>query len=71
MEEALTAVNKLRREAEGNIPEQYRGIPGFSIGLVTYRQPPAYVDEMVQAADKLMYEVKGSGKNNVAHAVFD
>jgi diguanylate cyclase (GGDEF)-like protein len=71
VEEALTAVNKLRREAEGSVPEPYRNIPGFSIGLVTYRRTPDSVEEMVQAADKLMYEVKTSGKNNVAHAVFD
>jgi len=37
----------------------------FSIGAVTYVEPPASVDEMIRRADALMYEVKTSGKNTV------
>lgn len=35
----------------------------FSIGSVTFRRPPASVETMLDEADKLMYEVKKTGKN--------
>ena len=38
---------------------------GFSVGAVTWRQPPRSVDEMLATADKAMYHVKASGKNKV------
>jgi len=37
----------------------------FSIGVMTFNAPPASADEMLNMADKLMYSVKNSGKNNV------
>ncbi len=37
----------------------------FSIGAVSFPTPPASLDEMVTAADDLMYEAKGRGKNRV------
>jgi diguanylate cyclase (GGDEF)-like protein len=37
----------------------------FSIGSVTFLEPPRSVDQMIQRADELMYEVKRSGKNGV------
>jgi len=41
----------------------------FSAGLITWVEPPASVDEMLRAADELMYTAKRHGKNNVRHAV--
>jgi len=35
----------------------------FSIGVVTFNEAPASVDDMIGAADKLMYAVKASSKN--------
>jgi diguanylate cyclase (GGDEF)-like protein len=35
----------------------------FSIGVVTYREVPASFQTMVNDADKIMYEVKATGKN--------
>jgi diguanylate cyclase (GGDEF)-like protein len=35
----------------------------FSIGVVTYREIPASFQAMVDDADKVMYEVKATGKN--------
>ncbi len=43
----------------------------FSIGLVVFKTPPVDTRSMVQLADKLMYDVKRSGKNAIRHAVFD
>lgn len=39
----------------------------FSIGAISYRQPPKNVEEAVRSADTLMYEVKRSGKNRLLH----
>ena len=39
----------------------------FSIGTVTYAQPPVSVDEMVRRADNLMYAVKNAGKNTIRY----
>lgn len=36
----------------------------FSIGCVSFIRTPESIDEMIQRADKLAYEVKTSGKNN-------
>ncbi len=38
---------------------------GFSIGAVTFEDVPASVDQMVNAADHVMYKVKRSAKNTV------
>ncbi len=42
----------------------------FSIGAVTYSQPPASVDEMVKATDAVMYSVKINTKNGVAYQLY-
>jgi diguanylate cyclase (GGDEF)-like protein len=41
----------------------------FSIGVVTFTAAPVSLDAMIHAADQLMYSVKNSGKNRVAHAI--
>ncbi len=41
----------------------------FSAGLITWVEPPAGVDEMLRAADELMYAAKRHGKNAVRHTV--
>jgi diguanylate cyclase (GGDEF)-like protein len=40
----------------------------FSVGMLTYQQPPASVDELVSRADALMYAAKARGKNVVVAA---
>jgi diguanylate cyclase (GGDEF)-like protein len=42
---------------------------GFSIGAVTYHQPPRSVDEIMARADALMYEAKRTAKGQVRLAV--
>ncbi len=41
-----------------------------SIGAITCAQAPGSVAEAVQLADRLMYAVKQSGKNNIRHEVY-
>ena len=41
----------------------------FSFGVATFERPDTPVEEMVNAADELMYEVKRSGKNSIASRV--
>jgi diguanylate cyclase (GGDEF)-like protein len=43
----------------------------FSIGVVTFINPPSSIDEMIKMVDRLMYEAKNSGKNRVKYAVFE
>ncbi len=62
------AMVKLQRLFLGLMEE--RGWPvTLSIGLVTYLEPPGSAQEMLMAADTLMYEVKSSGKNNIDQQV--
>jgi diguanylate cyclase (GGDEF)-like protein len=42
----------------------------FSVGVVTFSQPPKSVDEMVKLADSAMYSVKTKGKNGVSYRVY-
>ncbi|MBN2386957.1 MAG: GGDEF domain-containing protein [Anaerolineales bacterium] len=42
----------------------------FSIGVMTFLQPPGSVSQMISLADQLMYRVKVSTKNAVAYATF-
>jgi diguanylate cyclase (GGDEF)-like protein len=42
----------------------------FSIGVVTYKQMPKSVDEMVMLADSVMYSVKTNTKDGVRYQVY-
>ena len=42
----------------------------FSAGVVTFLQAPQSVDAALNMADKVMYEVKSHGKNNVIFSVY-
>ncbi len=42
----------------------------FSLGVVTYKEVPKTVDEMVKIADSAMYTVKAGGKNGVNYCVY-
>jgi diguanylate cyclase (GGDEF)-like protein len=64
---AAYVVRKLRNALKP-IGEQY-GVT-FSMGVVTYLQPADSVDQMLHAADRVMYDVKRSGKNAARHKVF-
>ncbi len=42
----------------------------FSAGVLTLTKPPKSIDEMIKAADSLMYEAKNHGKNNIRFGVY-
>jgi len=65
---AFVAIQKIKEElaAEAN----QKSLPvGFSIGVLTCEDVPRSAKEMVAIADKLMYEIKHSGKNGIKHQV--
>lgn len=64
---AAYVVRKLRNALKP-VGEQYSVT--FSMGIVTYLQPADSVDQMLRAADKVMYEVKRQGKNAARHRTF-
>ncbi|QOC23695.1 GGDEF domain-containing protein [Wenzhouxiangella sp. AB-CW3] len=43
----------------------------FSVGVATFRRVPESVDEAIQQADDLMYEIKNSGRDACRYAVLD
>lgn len=59
--------SKLHRELHSLV--QGEGWPvTFSIGAVTFEEPPETTEAMVQKADHLMYSVKNSSKDAIAYA---
>lgn len=42
----------------------------FSVGVVTFKEAPKTVDEMVKMADNVMYSVKAAGKNGVKYGIY-
>jgi diguanylate cyclase (GGDEF)-like protein len=42
----------------------------FSMGVLTYKNAPASMEELMRTADNLMYEVKHSGKNSIKYAKY-
>jgi diguanylate cyclase (GGDEF)-like protein len=38
-----------------------------SVGVVTFDTPPASVDDLLRAADEVMYSAKRGGKNAIRH----
>jgi diguanylate cyclase (GGDEF)-like protein len=65
---ARVAVARLRRRLLES--SRAEGWPvTFSFGVVTWAAPPPSVDEMLRAADELMYAAKREGKDGVRHEV--
>ena len=68
-EEARNVITRLRSNLAGVMLKNDWTVT-FSVGVVTYRRPPASVDEMVKLADSAMYSVKTSTKNGVSYRVY-
>jgi diguanylate cyclase (GGDEF)-like protein len=65
---APLVLQKLRLELLAAM-ERNRWPVTFSVGLITFPTPPFSVQEMINRADTLMYEVKRAEKNSIKHAV--
>ena len=66
---AVHVIDKLRRELDGTMAGH--GWPvTFSIGLGIFASVPKSADEIISFCDKLMYQVKSSGKNNILTKIF-
>lgn len=64
--EAKTILEKIKRYLNESIAG-YGGPITFSIGVVTFSEPPASAEEMIRIADKVMYSVKLEGKNSITY----
>ena len=65
---ALPLVTRLR-EAFPRVARVGDATTTCSIGLASFVHAPSSVDELLTAADALMYEAKAAGKDEVRHAV--
>ena len=63
-EQAVPILERLRARLSEIVPDNECKVSA-SIGAVCWDIPPNDIDAMVSAADKLMYRVKGAGKNRV------
>lgn len=63
-------INKIREELLKQMRDPGERVT-FSIGMVTYDQPPDDTRMVVKTSDDLMYSVKKKGKNSLAHLVWD
>lgn len=66
-EEAITVATKIHASLKETVEPCWPVT--FSIGMVSYLKAPASTDEMIQMADRLMYEVKNSTKDELRHLV--
>jgi diguanylate cyclase (GGDEF)-like protein len=48
-----------------------KGLASFSVGVVTFIEPPGSVDEMIKKIDSVMYSAKKSGNNLIRYETFD
>jgi diguanylate cyclase (GGDEF)-like protein len=56
------------RERLHDMTEREQLVTSLSIGVLTCTDGECEFDEIISAADKLMYEVKNSGKNNIRYS---
>jgi diguanylate cyclase (GGDEF)-like protein len=63
---AKIAVSKMQHELLKEMRANHWPV-SFSIGVMTFTTPPVSADEAINIADKLMYSVKNTGKNNIAY----
>lgn len=62
---ANAAMSKVRVDV--NASAEKRGWPvTLSVGIVTFTKAPDTLDDMIKAADALMYSIKETSKNNIA-----
>lgn len=65
---ARVVIEKLK-EALSDVMKVSDWYVTFSIGAVTFLRPAKSADEMIRAADRVMYSAKTQGKNRILYAV--
>ncbi|MFI5056699.1 MAG: GGDEF domain-containing protein [Candidatus Acidiferrales bacterium] len=65
---ARVIIEKLK-EALSDVMKTSDWYVTFSIGAVTFLRPAKSADEMIRAADRVMYSAKTQGKNRIVYAV--
>jgi diguanylate cyclase (GGDEF)-like protein len=68
-EVAELIVQRLQAVGAAIMPRGQECVP-FSIGVVTFLDPPSSVDEMLSVSDKVMYAAKKHGKHTVCRETF-
>ena len=66
-EAAQAVISKMRQRLSEEMQDKSWPVT-FSIGVLTFTAVPVSADEMLTMADKMMYTVKNSGKNNISYA---
>ncbi|MDI6740213.1 MAG: GGDEF domain-containing protein, partial [Candidatus Edwardsbacteria bacterium] len=66
-EQARAVVDKLQNRVFALYRKSGQPV-SFSMGVVTFHAIPDTVDQLVTAADQLMYKVKATGKSNVIYS---
>ncbi len=69
--EAAAAFATRLRQRLGEAMSHRQWAVTFSIGVATFVRPPSAVDEVIKAADDLMYGVKRTAKNSIKHALLE
>jgi diguanylate cyclase (GGDEF)-like protein len=68
--EAEVVISKVRTNLTEEMRQRNWPVT-FSMGVVVCIAPPHSVEQIIDMADELMYEVKNSTKNNVRFATWD
>ena len=66
-ESARTVAAKIRQQLKNDVESRWPIT--FSMGLVTYLKSPKTIDEVIDRADRLMYEVKEKSKDDLRYEV--
>lgn len=66
-EVAQAVISKMRHRLSEEMQDKSWPVT-FSIGVLTFTAVPVSADEMLSMADRMMYTVKNSGKNNISYA---
>ena len=66
---ARTAVNRIHTSLVNEMLKNGWMVT-FSVGVVTFKEVPKSIDEMVRMADSAMYDVKAASKNGVNYRVY-
>lgn len=66
---AVTAAVRSLGRRFSDISQDVKPAITFSTGLICYERPPDSVDEIIKAADRLMYSAKIHGKNAIKYEI--